>query len=231
MGRIPIVIEKIKVAYKNYYRENSCEKALYLIKIIEKGQNWQRTFTCDRDDLIKLRKEIDELIENTTTAEILCISEKEAEIIDDHYKNDELCQNCSYKLKQNCLECLFTLQSPLERQLYLKLLSSFIRFQSQYPLNWYGEHISIDGKDYDNPLNNFKDVLTVVDFYIEKGRTKICVYVDGHTYHERTEDQAQRDKKIDRKLQELGFIVLRYTGKDIKENIEKVVEDIKNWLE
>ena len=48
---------------------------------------------------------------------------------------------------------------------------------------------------------------------------KLCVYTDGHTYHERTEEQAQRDKRIDRKLQELGFQVLRYTGKEVNDTI------------
>ncbi|MBU2939836.1 endonuclease domain-containing protein [Lacinutrix sp. C3R15] len=59
----------------------------------------------------------------------------------------------------------------------------------------------------------------------------MCVYTDGHTYHERTEEQAQRDKRIDRKLQELGFQVLRYTGKDVNENTDIIVAEIDKWLE
>jgi very-short-patch-repair endonuclease len=58
----------------------------------------------------------------------------------------------------------------------------------------------------------------------------LCVYVDGHTYHERTEEQAQRDKRIDRKLQELGFTVLRYPGKDVNENLDGIVSEIKKWI-
>ncbi|MDB9755820.1 endonuclease domain-containing protein [Winogradskyella sp.] len=60
---------------------------------------------------------------------------------------------------------------------------------------------------------------------------KLCVYTDGHTYHERTEEQAQRDKRIDRKLQELGFQALRYTGKDVNENTDIIVKEIKKWIE
>ena len=135
-----------------------------------------------------------------------------------------------YKLTNHCLTCIFDLQSPLERKLFLALNKNYIRFQTQYPLNWKGENISIAGKSYSNPKNNFKEVLTVADFYIEKRDIKLCIYTDGHTYHERTEEQAQRDKRIDRKLQELGFKVLRYTGKDINENTDSIVTEIKQWI-
>ena len=68
------------------------------------------------------------------------------------------------------------------------------------------------------------------DFYIEKGDTKVCIYADGHTYHERTEEQAQRDRNIDRELQRLGFIVLRYTGNEIRNDCQKVIDNIKENL-
>ncbi len=67
--------------------------------------------------------------------------------------------------------------------------------------------------------------------YIDKRGKRLCIYTDGHTYHERTQYQAQRDRNIDRTLQELGYQVLRYTGKEINENIDKVVGDIKKWIE
>ena len=129
------------------------------------------------------------------------------------------------------MDGLFVLQSPLERQLFLELLKSYIKFQNQYALNWKGKSISTAGKSYDDRQNNFREVLTVVDFYIEKGSTRLCIYTDGHTYHERTEEQAQRDRNIDRKLQELGFQVLRYTGKEVNENVQKIVNEIKRWLQ
>lgn len=231
MGRIPIEIKKIKIDNgKKGYQSDVSESVEYLFTLVEKEQKWQKTFICDRDELLKLRAEIDELIEETTTAEILQLTPEKAQIVDDHYKTDELCKNCSYKLTYKCKECLFVLQSPLERQLFLELSKSYIKFQTQYPINWYGQNISIEGKSYGNSSNNFKDVLTVVDFYIEKKQTKLCVYTDGHTYHERTEEQAQRDRNIDRKLQELGFQVLRYTGKDVKESCGKIINDIKKWI-
>ena len=230
MARIPIEIEKIKKVSRNI--DNGVnERIEYLISVTEKGQKWKKTIFCDLKELTRLRDDITELIETTTTAEKLNISTDKAEILDKNYSEDKLCRNCNYKLSHDCLTCIFELQSPLERKLFLSLKQKYVRFQTQYALNWKGENISIKGKTYNDPKNNFKEVLTVVDFYIEKRGVKLCVYTDGHTYHERTEEQAQHDKRIDRKLQELGFKVLRYTGKDVNENIEIIINEIKKWIE
>lgn len=230
MSKIPLKIKKIKVDNPRSFHTNTTEAVEYLFILEEKGQLWKKTFVCDRNDLLRFRNEIDKLLESSTTAEILHLTSDKAKVVDEHYKNDELCKNCNYKLTPNCKECLFVLQSPLERLLFLELLKSNLRFQSQYPLNWQGQNISIEGKTYGNSQNNFKDVLTIVDFYIEYQETKLCVYTDGHNYHERNEEQAQKDRKIDRKLQELGFKVLRYPGKDVKEDCAKIVNDIKKWI-
>ena len=60
------------------------------------------------------------------------------------------------------------------------------------------------------------------DFLIQYGlcdhgddAVKIIVECDGHQYHEKTKEQAQKDKKRDRALQYLGYIVLHYTGSEI----------------
>jgi very-short-patch-repair endonuclease len=54
-----------------------------------------------------------------------------------------------------------------------------------------------------------------VDFLLENGRTRLAVECDGHDFHERTKDQASRDKARDRALQAAGVYVFRFTGSDI----------------
>lgn len=236
MAKIPITITKIKVETKelNWSSEaqpaHTFDSTNYLFTLAEKGQQWERTFVCDRDALLKLRKNIDELLESTTTDEILNITKDQAVVVDEHHKTDPLCKPCLYRLTGNCVTCLFEIDSPLERQLFLELKKKNIQFQIQYGINWQGQNISTKGKSYMHPSNNFKEVLTIVDFYINRGSTSLCIYTDGHTYHERTEEQAQRDRNIDRKLQELGFTVLRYTGKEVNGNISKITDEIQNWL-
>jgi very-short-patch-repair endonuclease len=43
----------------------------------------------------------------------------------------------------------------------------------------------------------------------------VCIEVDGHQFHERTPEQAQRDRERDRKLTAAGWMVLRYTGREV----------------
>lgn len=226
MARLPISFQKIKT--KNY---QNIETVQYLVTVSEKGSYFDKTALCDRAELIKLREELDKVLADSNTAEILKVSEDRATTIDNAHKSDKLCRDCELKMTHNCVTCLFQLQSPLERKLFLELKRANIYFQPQYPLNWLGQQISIDGKAYNDPKNNFKEVLTVVDFFIDKSGVRLCVYTDGHTYHERTEEQAQRDRNIDRKLQELGFQVLRYTGKDVNDDTTKIINDILKWTD
>lgn len=43
----------------------------------------------------------------------------------------------------------------------------------------------------------------------------IAVELDGHAFHERTKEQAARDKKRDRALLSKGWTVVRYTGSEV----------------
>jgi very-short-patch-repair endonuclease len=56
-----------------------------------------------------------------------------------------------------------------------------------------------------------------VDFLIKSksGDTQIVVECDGHDFHEKTKEQAAKDKKRDRYLVGRGFKVLRFTGHEI----------------
>jgi hypothetical protein len=46
----------------------------------------------------------------------------------------------------------------------------------------------------------------------------VVIECDGHDFHERTAGQAQRDKSRDRWLQVHGYMVLRFTGREIFKN-------------
>lgn len=43
----------------------------------------------------------------------------------------------------------------------------------------------------------------------------VIVEFDGHDFHERTKEQAEHDKKRDRKLTSLGYQILRFTGREV----------------
>ncbi len=63
------------------------------------------------------------------------------------------------------------------------------------------------------------------DFFVSlytNGHKRVGLFVecDGHDYHERTKEQAARDRKRDRDFQSLGFNVLRFTGSEIHRDLD-----------
>lgn len=55
---------------------------------------------------------------------------------------------------------------------------------------------------------------------------RLAIECDGHDYHERTKDQARRDKRRDRWFQTHGITVLRFTGSEIWENPSSCIDQI-----
>jgi hypothetical protein len=54
-----------------------------------------------------------------------------------------------------------------------------------------------------------------VDFGIYAKQMRLAVEVDGHEFHEKTKEQAARDKRRDRELQQEGWNVFRFTGSEV----------------
>ncbi len=73
-----------------------------------------------------------------------------------------------------------------------------------------------------------------VDFFVKtsyKGISSVTVIeCDGHEFHEKTKEQASRDKKRDRSITAEGASILRFSGSDIHRNLEQCVEDIEEIL-
>jgi len=59
----------------------------------------------------------------------------------------------------------------------------------------------------------------------------VIVECDGHDFHEKTKEQARRDKKRDRTLQKLGYNVLRFSGSDIWKDVMKCADECLEFLE
>ena len=55
---------------------------------------------------------------------------------------------------------------------------------------------------------------------------KIVIEADGHQYHERTPEQAKRDRRRDRSATLNGWTVLRFTGSEINSDMAAVLHTI-----
>jgi len=94
----------------------------------------------------------------------------------------------------NLERVLELVESPMEQRLAVYLANAGIEVNAQH-------EIQFEKKTYR------------LDFAVES--MKIAIEVDGHDFHERTKDQAQRDKSRDRALQILGWRTLRFTGSEV----------------
>jgi very-short-patch-repair endonuclease len=58
----------------------------------------------------------------------------------------------------------------------------------------------------------------------------MVVECDGHDFHERTKEQARRDKQRDRYFQSRGYKVLRFTGSEIFADPQAVADEVMGEL-
>lgn len=58
----------------------------------------------------------------------------------------------------------------------------------------------------------------------------LVVECDGHEFHERTPEQAKRDRERDRRLQRAGYHVFRFTGSEIWRDAHKCAQEAIDWL-
>lgn len=65
-----------------------------------------------------------------------------------------------------------------------------------------------------------------VDFLVLHSGGGIVVECDGHEFHEKTKEQAAKDKARDRYLQEWGFKVYHFTGSEIWRDAIKCANEV-----
>lgn len=98
------------------------------------------------------------------------------------------------------------------------------------------------------PDKNKDHLIGILDFWIERQvilldwpvdfviwiasmpDKKLVVECDGHEFHERTKEQAKRDRERDRRLQKAGYRVFRFTGSEIWRNAHKCAHEAIDWL-
>lgn len=78
------------------------------------------------------------------------------------------------------------------------------------------------------PIGAYRaDFLLTYRHYTGAGVAAV-IECDGHNFHEKTKEQAQRDKERDRHFQSLGLLVLRYSGSEIYRDPLKCALDALN---
>ncbi len=70
-----------------------------------------------------------------------------------------------------------------------------------------------------------------LDMAMFAGVDRFAVEFDGHDFHERTKEQARKDKARDRALTLAGWRVLRFTGSEVFADPESIVDQLETAAE
>ena len=114
-------------------------------------------------------------------------------------------------------------ESPIEQLMCLALDRKLMRHP--YVLNVTSQNkMELEGKKYraDFVIEFQKDAEAPIN--------KVIIECDGHDFHERTKEQAQRDKQRDRDLQAAGYAVLRFTGSEIYRDPIKCAVEVGRYI-
>lgn len=120
------------------------------------------------------------------------------------------------------------LESPIEQVFLAALLSEDRLPLSADALVWRGRVELYLAGAVPEPQPAAEGIHVYVQTPIGRHRVDLAVFVkhqndlfrfvvecDGHDFHEKTKDQAARDKRRDRQLTAAGFTVVRFTGREI----------------
>lgn len=131
-----------------------------------------------------------------------------------------------YSSLLDCLTVIKDCESPIERMLGVGLYNAQAYWESladSRGLNIYPQMDIVCGK------KTYR-----ADFQISAivgGKEKILVVeCDGHEFHEKTREQAVRDRQRERDLIKEGYIVVRFTGSEIYNNLYKCISEIRTIL-
>lgn len=109
-----------------------------------------------------------------------------------------------------------TIESPIERIAWLYITENF-------DFLWKTGRMNL--KRQMQIANYFADIY--IEYYSSREEwIKIVIECDGHDFHEKTKEQAARDKRRDREMTLSGYKVLRYTGSEIVSDPEQIISDI-----
>lgn len=131
-------------------------------------------------------------------------------------------------------------ESPIERKMLAGLLFCDFGFLDHPACLCRPDELSVDVVAKSRsaiicPQAQIQKLKWRVDFFIVLptfGRglpPKLVIECDGHDFHERTKDQAARDRKRDRDLQALSIPILRFTGSEIYRDLDHCIEQISTF--
>lgn len=118
-------------------------------------------------------------------------------------------------------------ESPIEKALGYALAAEIPVFSRTFfianmSISAQNEHV-INDKKYRTDLE--------IHVEVDGGDRVYIIECDGHDFHEKTKEQAQRDKSRDRAFISSGSTVIRFTGSEINRDVDACVEEVFKIIE
>ena len=146
---------------------------------------------------------------------------------------DQIIHNASQLIEKFC-------ESPIERRLACELVAIGMsinrRISCANSPKIYWSNIQNDDRLPHGICVFFQPIVGDYrsDFIVShrdvKDKRFVAVECDGHEFHEKTKEQAARDKGRDRQFQQLGLPVFRFTGHEIFTDARKCSAEIEKFL-
>ncbi len=130
---------------------------------------------------------------------------------------DEIDRDINFK-KANVINYVSRCESPIEQLLAIRLMDLEPYFYKELSVLSGFRFLSILPQK-EVVVNDRKYRLDfLIECLVDNKKHLFAIECDGHDFHEKTKEQAARDKKRDRDLMENGITVIRFTGSEIHEN-------------
>lgn len=140
----------------------------------------------------------------------------------------ELIEDIWEQILEDKLELISQCETPIEKLLVVPL-SEMVKKLNSYRDSIVEanclpqENISCYSKSY--RVDFLIQVLLSNDYTLQ-----FVIECDGHDYHEKTKEQARKDRQRERHLQNAGYIVIRFTGSEIYEDPYSCCDEVEGII-
>ena len=107
---------------------------------------------------------------------------------------------------------------------------SELRIFLQYPVSNFRADFLLECHKYTYDVNTYRNDPPAMMETSHKVTDRLIIECDGHDFHEKTKEQAKRDKERDREFQKLGYRVFHYTGSEVWNDTYKCAVEVLNTL-
>lgn len=145
---------------------------------------------------------------------------------------DQLEEKCDSELEKNFFYQFYCLNNNLEN-IFLnkdpKIVESFCNLNPSKDYYLFETQFKVGKYKADFKITKFELEIDG-DCAVNLRKKSIVIEVDGHDFHEKTKEQVKKDKARDRFFLASGLNVMRFSGSEIYNDLEKCVDEVTNYL-